>query len=107
MLQTEVRVGGAGIVIPNVPQPTALDVPGAITIGFSTGGTNVPYGYQVIAGYSLYSQSDAVFENMVFSNLVLLQAGTNYQLTLVGSPNAGWNLGANGQIKCELISMNQ
>jgi hypothetical protein len=109
VFQTEIRVGGGGVVIPNVPPASIADVPGAIEIYLSVGATLVPYSAQTIAGNTLYSQSVEVGDiaTITQTSFNYLTAGTNYNAVVVGDPNSAWNLGPSGQIKMELISMNQ
>jgi len=103
MLQTELRVGGAGVSLPGVP----AGVPGAIQFNFTQGATAVPYASNSVSALSLYNDSDLDLDTYMMHNLLYLTAATNYFYGVLGVPNAGFNLGASGQIKAELISMNQ
>lgn len=108
MMQSEVRVGGAGITLPGCPITTpGVDIPGSLSITLYTGVVGLPYGGQCISAFSLYNRSDTDIDSYVFQNVLYLTAATNYSLNVIGAPTSGWNLGANGQIKVELISMNQ
>lgn len=105
MLQTEVRLGGGAITLPGIP----AGVPGAISVALivQSTSTTVPYAVQTISANTLYSAAVLALDNYVFQSIVYLTAATNYLFNVIGSPNSGWVLGTSGQIKSELISMNQ
>jgi hypothetical protein len=106
--QSEIRVGGAGIVLPGCPITTpGTDIPGALDIQLVVQSTAsaVPYSQNTVSAFSLYTQEDGTYDFCTLNRTVQLQAGVDYLVSVKGTPTAGWNLGANGQIKAELISL--
>jgi hypothetical protein len=99
-VQTEVRVGGTGAVLPIV-----AGVPAAIQAGISSYEplATVPYQKNWISAVDLLTTDDTSnFTAKVFTTFAYLVPDVEYAYSIV-STDTTWNLGVNGQIKAELI----